>query len=67
MPTSRNKLGSSCEGSEDKRAGEVLLFYPSSCREDVIQRSQFGGGLRPGQGAWFMSYSPPFPLVSYRF
>lgn len=62
MTASRNKLGSSCEGSEDKRAGEVL-HYPPSCREDVIQRSQFRGGLRPGQGAWFMSYSPPFPLV----
>lgn len=26
VPASRNKLESSCEGSEDKRAGEVLLF-----------------------------------------
>lgn len=25
-PASSDKLGSSCEGSEDKRAGEVLLF-----------------------------------------
>jgi hypothetical protein len=26
VPASRNKLGSSCESSEDKRAGKVLLF-----------------------------------------